>query len=392
MRDEGRKVASRGELLMNAVKTNPTDKKETLNLIDYAEREILPFSEKPPTPVDELILSWFSYLKLPPKLDAARSWQGIKVIDTFRIDCFDNMYGELWDSDSSARLLRAMAANPRYREIEVFGYRSCFDEDEEKQFAAVSLRLTPDLVYVSYRGTDSSFVGWKEDFNLSFLYPVPSQEEAARYLDEIALHTTGRMIAGGHSKGGNLAVYAAMHCSESTLKRIDHVCSHDGPGFPEAIFSDGSFDRVAPLVEKILPRSSIVGMLLEHQEDYRIIKSSNFSVMQHDPFSWVVEGDDFVEVEGRTAGARYMDITLNTWVKSLTNGERERVIGVVYKLVEELEVESFCEFGNRWTSYLPQVVSKIQRLDADERELVVRVANNLVALSYKMLPEAIRRS
>lgn len=127
--------------------------------------------------------------------------------------------------------MTALAASPRFRNIQMLGYTEQFDAAEEKQFAAVCFQITPDLCYIAFRGTDSTLVGWKEDFNMAFKCPVPSQKTAVRYLTDAARHCRGKILVGGHSKGGNLAVYAAVKCSEDIQKRIERVYSHDGPGF-----------------------------------------------------------------------------------------------------------------------------------------------------------------
>lgn len=360
---------------------------EAPNIIDYVESEFSTFSEKPPTSVDSLALSWFSYLHLPEAFQGAQGWDGMRLVDAFRADCFDEMYGMLWDVPSSGRLLAAMAANPRFRDVRVMGYRAKSDPATEKQFAAVTLQLTPQLTYVAFRGTDSTLVGWKEDFNMAFLYPVPSQEEAARYLDEAASHCAGKLLVGGHSKGGNLAVYAAMNCSEATRKRINRVFSHDGPGFPDSVFADGTFAKVRDLIDKTLPQSSLVGMLLEHQEDYRIIKSSNFSVFQHDPFSWVVEEGDFVSIESLTPGAKYLDTTLNAWAQSLTEQERERMIDSVYALVGTVDATTLSDVRDHWQTVLPKIIDNALAMDEDTRDFLMRVARELFVLGGKKFPE-----
>ena len=161
------------------------------------------------------------------------------------------------------------------------------------QFAAMTFDLPDGSSYIAFRGTDATIVGWKEDFNMAFQYPVPSQAEAADYLNEAARHCRGKLYVGGHSKGGNLAVYAAANCRPDVSARLARVFSHDGPGFLEQALQSEAFRQVLPKIEKTLPQSSMIGMLLEHQENYKIVKSSSISIWQHNPFSWEINGDDF---------------------------------------------------------------------------------------------------
>ena len=141
----------------------------------------------------------------------------------------------------------------------------------------MAFRFPAGFSYLSFRGTDSTIVGWKEDFNMAFRCPVPSQESAARYVDEAADAIDGPLLCGGHSKGGNLAVYGAAMCSDAARERIERVYSHDGPGFVEEFLNGNAFADLSGRIDKTLPRSSIFGMMFETQEDYAIVESTEFS-------------------------------------------------------------------------------------------------------------------
>ena len=371
----------------------PTRKagKRAPNIVDYVQTEFATFGQKPFSDVDSLVLSVLSYFHLPKRLAGANSWEGVRLVELFRADCFDELYGTLWDPDSSARLLAALAASPRFRDIRVMGYRVRNDPAQEKQFGALALQLSDAEAFIAFRGTDNTILGWKEDFNMAFRYPVPSQEEACRYLEEAARHVRGRLLLGGHSKGGNLAVYAAFSCSQSVRSRIEHVFSHDGPGFPETVFQDGSIDRVRDRVHKTLPQSSIVGMLLEHQEDYQVVRSSTFSAFQHDPYSWVVEDGAFVAEGSLTPAAKYLDLTLNAWVQSLSAREREQVIDSVYALVESAGQTTMAGMRDNWQKAVPEIISSALRMDDDSRALILQAVKELVVLGGKKVPEMFAR-
>jgi len=183
----------------------------------------------------------------------------------------------------------------------------------EKQFCAVTIFLNEDTAYIAFRGTDVTLVGWKEDFNMAFKSPVPSQEEAVRYVAEVAENFKGKLLLGGHSKGGNLAVYVYAKLNRQLKDRIIKVYSHDGPGFKENAIDTLELESSQKIVEKTVPQSSVIGMLLESQEQYSIVKSNRTGLLQHDPFSWVIEGDHFIFVERLTKNAKYMDKSLHNW-------------------------------------------------------------------------------
>lgn len=371
----------------------PSEKKprQAPNIVDYVRTEFATFDEKPFTDVDSLVLSVLSYFHLPAAYSAAHGWEGMRVADLFQANHFNEMYGTLWDPESSGRLLAALAASPRFRNVVAKGYVVRNDPEQEKQFSALSLQLTPDLAYIAFRGTDNTILGWKEDFNLAFRYPIPSQQEAARYVGEAAPNLAGRLMLGGHSKGGNLAVFAAFNCAETAYGRICGVFSHDGPGFPDQVFADGSIGKVDGLLSKTLPQSSIVGMLLEHQEDYRVVKSSTFSAFQHDPYSWIVEDGSFVALDSLTPAAKYLDLTLNEWVQSLSPQEREQVIDAVYALIESSGQTTMAGMRDNWQKALPEIITGAMHLDDRTRSLILQAVKELVVLGGKKLPEMFGR-
>ena len=158
-------------------------------------------------------------------------------------------------------LLRAMSESPRWRNLRVGAYVDEFDAETTKQFSACVFELGNGTLYVAFRGTDSSIVGWKEDFMMAFRRPVASQEAAACYLTELADHWAGPIMVGGHSKGGNLAIYAAMNADAKVQNRIRHIYSLDGPGFPSEIVTSPAYRRIQPKVTKIMPTIDELGTI-----------------------------------------------------------------------------------------------------------------------------------
>ena len=255
------------------------------NFLTYVQTAFDPLEERSFCAVDSLVFAWLSYLRLPGDMAELTNWQGLDVRELLRAECYRDMIGDLWDPEGSRALLEAVAASPRYRGVHVCGYRTVSDAETTEQFAAMTFRFPAGFSYLSFRGTDSTIVGWKEDFNMAFRCPVPAQESAARYVDEAADAIDGPLLCGGHSKGGNLAVYGAAMCSDVARERIERVYSHDGPGFVEEFLNGNAFADLSGRIDKTLPRSSIFGMMFETQEDYAIVESTEFSLLQHNPFS-----------------------------------------------------------------------------------------------------------
>lgn len=332
-----------------------------------------------------------AYLRIPADADEVvagiRGWDGVRLADLHRAEYFGDYFAGMWSEEDGLRLLAAAAASPRLRDVRVVGHVESTDVRAEKQFAAVTFRLTDDLSYVAFRGTDSTLVGWKEDFNLSFRCPVPSQVAAARYLADVAGRLDGELVVGGHSKGGNLAVYAAASVPADVGERITRVFSHDGPGFLPEFLATGEFANVAPRIDKTLPQSSLVGMLLEQQEGFRVVKSNRLLIWQHDPFSWRVDGRDFVYLDDLAPDARYLDAAISAWLSSRTNEERERFIDTLYSVVEASRVRTTRELRADWRRNIPTAARAFADLDPETKDFMVDTATALLRLGVRSVPE-----
>lgn len=361
------------------------------NITTYVQTCMDDFSLRPFSPVDSLILSTAAYLRFPRSVDGVDSWKGRRLQELFRAEEFDGMFHIPWIAEQIRVLFTAMACSPRFRDVLVMGYRELSDPVAEKQFSAVTFRLSPGLYYVAFRGTDSSFVGWKEDFNMTFQCPIPAQAEALHYLEEAAFHCPGALLLGGHSKGGNLAVYAAGSADETLQQRIACVHSHDGPGFLRHVLLQEGFVRIAPRVERFLPQSAVVGLLLEQEKPSRIVKSSRSSVFQHDPFSWEVRDLDFVDSDKLSTGARYADKTLTAWLESLSAQERERFVDTLYGVLNTNDLDTLNDFSSNLHTNLPAVFHAASRLDADTKKFLSRTVRKLVKLSFTTVPEMLPR-
>ena len=205
-----------------------------------------------------------------------------------------------------------------------------FDPAAEKQFSALTILLEGELPYVAFRGTDGTLVGWKEDFNMSFLTVVPAQKEAVQYLCAASDSLRGRLRVGGHSKGGNLAVYASAFCGEEIQSRIESVYNHDGPGFLSEVVTREGFQRILGRVHTFVPQSSVVGMLLQHEEGCAIVHSTNTWLLQHDLYSWETACNGLVFTEARTRSSRFIDSTLKAWLTQMNPEDRGKLVDGVY--------------------------------------------------------------
>ena len=348
------------------------------NMVEYVETQLDPLTERPLGDVDSLVLSWLSYWRLDPSAREARTTRGVDIRDLYDARAFTENTVVITDQACCRHLLAAIVASPRFRRMRLANYVEDTDEETEKQFSAMTLRLPGNVTYVSFRGTDNTIVGWKEDFNMAFERAIPSQLAATKYLEKVARLTRGPLYVGGHSKGGNLAVYAAMNCKPAVRSRIVAAFSHDGPGFTDEAMAVPSWAEASQLIHKTLPRSSVIGMLFERQEDFTVVESTNTGIMQHDPFSWVVNGTDFCLVNELSLGASLFDQGLNDWVTGLSSDEREHFIETLFSIFKASGEPTFASLWANWTETVPKMFSALADMGGEDREMLGRVISALM--------------
>ena len=356
------------------------------NIIDYVEHTLQTMEELPFHDVDSLVLSQLTYLRFEAQVPGLEKGSAsTKLKDLLQAEYFDSLFHNVRDVPSNRRLLVALAASPRFRNVKLNYYVNRLDSAQQKQFAAVTYRLEDNSAYLCFRGTDDTFIGWKEDFNMAFNSPIPSQQDAADYVNQVAAFIPGKLRVGGHSKGGNLAVYAGMMCDPAVQQRIAEVYSHDGPGFQDSVFERQDFQAIIGRVHKTLPQSSLVGMLLEHQENYTIVTSDRLGILQHDPFSWEIEDAQFHRAEKLTGSAQYMSKTLNAWIKGLSESQREAFADTLYQVLKASGAENFSQLSEEWRKEVPAMLSAVKTIDPDTRKYVLQTIKDLLMMPLKNL-------
>ena len=242
-------------------------------------------------------------------------------------------------------LLVRAAKTPRFGLCRPFGYVNRICDEEQKQFSAISFKLPTGDIFVSFRGTDDTLVGWKENFNMSFMHPVPAQTEALAYLESIASSTSGSIYVGGHSKGGNLAVFAAVKASKATRERIVAVYNNDGPGFDRTFIEGEDYKQMRPKIRTLVPQTSVVGMLLEHEENYTVVKSSSTGLLQHNGLSWEVKGGSFIHLDEVDEESKSIDRSLKAWLQTLSPEQRAQFVDNLYEALTSTNAKTLSELS-----------------------------------------------
>ena len=315
------------------------------NIHDYLDwRGDLKFEEFGINEIDELILARVSYfpydrIKMKPK----EKFKDIaKKMESFT----DNDF--IWKGDKE--LLEKLGESERYSDVTITDYIKHNVEEEQKQFSAITLHVGNSLHYVSYCGTDYSLYAWKENFNLSFMDKIPAQIEAKKYFDEIAKQYKGKFILGGHSKGGNLAIYAAVKASAKNRSRIIKALNYDGPGFRSDFLKSKEYKEMLPKLHEYIPQDSVVGMLLTQDEAFTVVLSTEKAILQHDIFSWVVNKDKLLKVPNTTKASKITNRALSNWIKNCSLEQRQIFIDSVYEMLYATEATSLKELSSTWVS------------------------------------------
>lgn len=308
------------------------------NIEDYVKwRGDLTFKQDPFNEVDNLVLAQLSYVDLKDIVPSPENGDKITlrqaVTDFFELNDEQELklvQSFIWEAPF---FMREIASHPRYANLLLSNYVDCVDAKEEMQFAAFHIGLGDQTTYIAFKGTDDTIIGWKEDFNMSFMTPVPSQTAAAEYVNRTVRAGTGKLRLGGHSKGGNLAIYAAVKCSPRIRRRILEVYNNDGPGFDKEMIMDAIYQQMLPRVKTIVPQHSVVGMLLEHEERYMVVKSSQNGVMQHDAMSWQVMGNRFETVKSVSPASAVFNEAISRWINSLSKKQRSEFVDTLFSII-----------------------------------------------------------
>ncbi len=284
---------------------------------------------------------------------------------------------------SDDRLLSAMAESARFGSLGVAFPVSRLDEQAQAQFFAVTVKLDTGLYFIAFRGTDNTLVGWKEDLNMSYLCPIPAQEMAVEYVQRVANLVEGRIILGGHSKGGNLAVYAGAFCGEGIQERIDAVYNYDGPGFFDNVLQTDGYQRICARIHTYIPQFSVVGMLLNHQEEYTVVHSTESGLMQHDTYSWEMIGTKFVCLDTVTGGSRFLDSTIKDWIAEMTPEQFEKFVDAIYDVLSQTNAHTLRQMRENWFDSARSIVRSIGGMDEKTRAAVMEVMRLLARSAGK---------
>ena len=210
-------------------------------------------------------------------------------------------------------------------------------------------------------------VGWHEDCNMSYLPQTAGQCEAANYLNEVSEKIKCDFIVGGHSKGGNFAVYASAFCCSDIKSRILKVYSNDGPGFNNTIANSQEYLSVISKTEHIITDSSIVGILLSSKSKSKVIKSSAMGFDQHNPYTWNVFCTEFEKAKGLSQASIFMDTTTSRWIDSLSDESKKILIDSVFDSLESSGATTLNDISDKKWEVYNSVIKAITFMSSEKK-------------------------
>ena len=354
-------------------------------LLDYLKwRNDVSFDVSSFNDVDNVILSCLVYTDFGELFSEYNKIYSIE--ETFKLFCEKHSLQEVRESKQFLErvpiLFEDMVVGDRFKGTKIGYYKDVLEKETIKQFAAVVFFLPDGTNYIAFRGTDSTITGWKEDFLMSCSSDTEGAKEAVAYLNEVAKNIEGDLILGGHSKGGNFAMYASIFCDEEVKERITKVYNNDGPGFRDEIINTDEYKKAVPKICNIIPQTSIIGQLLFNYGKYTIIKSNATGIFQHDALTWEPTKDKFISSE-LDDFSKFVKVALGTWLKELDDETRQSVVSTVFSMIEETEAETFKEFGDSLFKNSKIILKELVNLPKEKREELMTAMGSLAQISGK---------
>ena len=279
-------------------------------------------------------------------------------------------------------VFQAMASGARFRGCRLHHAIAMTDPEIGMQFSAMCLDLPDGSMCVAFRGTDNTVVGWREDFDMAYTTRVPAQEAAILYLRRAAALSKAPLRLVGHSKGGNLAVYAAAFASKRVQDRIESIISYDGPGMNRETSQSEGYLRIKDKIRSFIPQTSIIGLLMDFYEPYTVVRSTASGISQHDPMTWKIYGPQFETLSSVDQTAIVVRDTLHEWLQNSTPEQRADFVDALFGMVETTKVTRMSELTGEKLRTMMTMVGNRKEVDPETRRVFTRLMAQAVSLGF----------
>lgn len=371
------------------------------NLMDYVAHERSTFNERPFGPLDAAVLSQACMVNAPDVIPAPETHAG--MLSRARVLVTGTGYGARFSDLVDAHLgdkaftglvpqdirtlISALATSPRYRDLRLRDMVTVEDDAVPVQFGAMTFTWRERFAFIGFRGTGAGFGGWRENLLMCTRDEVAAQALARRYLEDVAPHLPGHLEVGGHSKGGNLASYAALCSSQHVCSRIDHVWMLDAPGFRTERFATSDWDRLSGRVTRILPESSLVGVLLSCPIKPHVVHSSTSGIDAHSVFSWQIEGstgyERFVEAEGLSDFSHGLHDIMEAWLAEMDDQKRLEVVNALSAAIGATGAHDITELLGSGADTFGRVAEAARRIDDHARQVLGDAMGNFARIAMR---------
>lgn len=368
------------------------------NMLDYIkEFGHVSFEERAFSEIDALVLTELEYLpleKVVPSDENGENFVTVKEIAEYMQEHKQELFDEnpMMITEERHEVSQVIADAPRFQSLKFFGVVSEWDKDTTKQFAAVTVEVEPSVRLVVFRGTDETLIGWKEDFLMTYSPLVAAQTDAKEYLAKQASLCDGDLMISGHSKGGNLAIYAAATQEEDVQLRIVDIFCFDSPGLYRSVLETKGYQNIVPLAMRYIPQDSLVGLMLESEVPYVIVKSNATGAMQHSAMTWEIEDGQFIKMEKLTKNSQLNDQTFKKWTESVSDEELELFWNVFFELLFSVGIDTVNDLYGQFMHYVQEFLKAAGNMDEEKRELLTRIALLLVSTRFEVWKDSLDMS
>ncbi len=338
-----------------------------MNIIDYIKKnKDKTFKEYPFNEIDNLIFSLLTYIDFTKIVPAFKQGKITLKEAAQKLSEKKKNYRGMFIGNTF-KMFQIMKDTKRYQDTLLYNYMKVVNDD--MQFGAMTMKLPDKSIYISFAGTDTSIIGWEEDFKMTYLYPGASQKYASIYLNKAVGLLDRNIRVGGHSKGGNLAICAVMNARVWIRKKVIKITNFDGPGFLKSEIESKAYKKIEPKIKMVVPKESIIGMLLYNTPDYTVIKSKGLNIFQHDAFNWQCKNKELVR-DNQSKRSKALQKKLTKKLEELSLKERINLVKNLFDIFRNNNIKDTKEIKIR---QIFKLMKEFKKLDKETQNLLAEL-------------------
>ena len=338
-----------------------------MNIIDYIKKnKDKTFQELPFNEIDDLIYALLPYIDFTNIVPAFKSKKVTLKEVALKLRGKKKDFRGMFIGNTF-KMLEIMKDSRRYQDTLLYNYMKVVNSD--MQFGAITMKLPDYSIYVAFAGTDTSIIGWEEDFKMTYLYPGASQKYASIYLNKAIGLLDKKVRVGGHSKGGNLAICAVMNSHFWIRKKVKKINNFDGPGFLKKEIESKVYQKIEPRIKMYVPKESIIGMLFYNTLDYVVIKSKGLRILQHDAFNWQCKNTEFIR-DSQSKRSKALQQKLTKKLEELTLDERTLLVNNLFNIFKNNNIKDTKEIK---VKEIFKLIKEFKKLDKETQNLLTEL-------------------